>query len=151
MCTKPERLWPRRGAVIVVRRHHAHAAWTWVALGGLIGAVVLALVGVPHVDLHEPLHYLGVMDPLCGATRSVYLTLHGHLDEAARFNPAGPVLLVAAMLAVSRAVVGRATGCWVYVRIPRGPGLAVAVIAIAALEVNQQSHAALLMLPWLGV
>jgi hypothetical protein len=91
------------------------------------------------------------MDPLCGATRSVYLTLHGHLDEAARFNPAGPVLLVAAMLAVSRAVVGRATGCWVYVRIPRGPGLAVAVIAIAALEVNQQSHAALLMLPWLGV
>ena len=29
-------------------------------------------------------------------------------------------------------------------------GLVIAVIAIAALEVNQQSHAALLMSPWPG-
>jgi hypothetical protein len=150
MLSQPERIWPRRGAAIVVRRHDAYTAWTWIALGGLIGAATLALIGVPKVDLHGPLHYLGVMDPFCGATRSVYLTLHGRLGDAARFNPVGPLLVVAAVLALSRAVVGHTTGYWAHARIPRRVWIPVAVIAIAVLEVNQQAHAALLMAPWRG-
>lgn len=53
------------------------AVWIAVALCGLMAAVVLAVFGLPPADLHGVLHRLGVMDPLCGGTRSVYLTLHG--------------------------------------------------------------------------
>jgi len=38
---------------------------------------VLAAVGLPPVDLHGPLHYLGVMDPLCGMTRGTVAVLRG--------------------------------------------------------------------------
>lgn len=148
MFTLPERVWPHRGAVIVVRRHDAYAVWTWLALAGLTGAMVLAMVGMPGVDLHGPLHYVGIMDPLCGATRSFYLTLHGRLGDAVRYNPAGPLFVVAAVVALCRAVLGHTTRRWVHVRIPRRFAIAVGVIAIVALEVNQQSHAALLMAPW---
>jgi hypothetical protein len=106
--------------------------------------------GLPPVDLHGPLHYLGVMDPLCGGTRSVYLTLHGHLREALRYNPAGPLLVVAALAVLIRAAVGRLTGYWVRVRPPRRLSIAVGVVALVALEVNQQLHVALLTQPWGG-
>jgi hypothetical protein len=37
--------------------------WTWLALAGLVGAIVLAIVGLPSIDIHGPLHYAGIMDP----------------------------------------------------------------------------------------
>lgn len=149
MLTQAERVWPHCGAAIVVRRVDGYAVWTWAALVGLTGAIVLAVVGVPGVDLHGPLHYLGIMDPLCGATRSLYLTLHGQLGDAVRYNPAGPLLVVSAVLVLVRSVLGQTTRHWVHVRIPRRLAVATAVIAVVLLEVNQQSHAALLMAPWL--
>lgn len=145
MFTLPERLWLHRGAVIVVRRHDAYAVWTWLALARLTGASFS-----PTVSLHGPLHYVGIMDPLCGATRSFYLTLHGRLGDAVRYNPAGPLFVVAAVVALSRAVLGHTTRRWVHGRIPRRFAIAVGVVAIVGLEVNQQSHAALLMAPWSG-
>jgi hypothetical protein len=119
-------------------------------LGGLSTAVLLAVFGLPPVDLHGPLHYLGVMDPLCGGTRSVYLTLHGQLREALDYNPAGPVLVVAALAMLIRAAAGRLTGYWVRVHPPRRVAIAVAVVALIALEVNQQLHVTLLTQPWGG-
>lgn len=38
--------------VALVRRHDAHPLWTRIALCGLLVALVLALLGVPHVDIH---------------------------------------------------------------------------------------------------
>jgi uncharacterized membrane protein YfcA len=134
----------------LVRRHDELAVWTWIALAGLVIAVLLAVVGIPHVDLHGPLHYLGVMDPLCGGTRSVYLTLHGRLHDAVRYNPAGPLLVAAAVALLIRAAIGWATGRWFTVGLPRRILIPVAVVAIVALEVNQQLHAALLSQPWGG-
>lgn len=152
MLTQSERTWPHRGAIIVLRRYDAYGVWTWLALFALTGAVVLARVGVPGVDLHGPLHYLGIMDPLCGGTRSVYLTLQGRLWDAVHYNPAAPLLLVAAVLALSRSVIGHTTGHWAHLRMPRRRlTIAATVVAVIALEVNQQSHAALLMAPWSGV
>jgi hypothetical protein len=119
-------------------------------LGGLAIGVLLAVFGLPPVDLHGPLHYLGVMDPLCGGTRSVYLTLHGHLREAIRYNPAGPVLVVAALAVLIRAAVGRLSGYWVRLHPSRWLAIAVGVVALVALEVNQQLHVALLTQPWGG-
>ena len=135
---------------MVPRRGVENPLWTRIALCGLAIAVLLAVFGLPPVDLHGPLHYLGVMDPLCGGTRSVYLTLHGHLREALRYNPAGPVLVVAALAVLFRAAAGRLTGYWVRVHLPRWLAIAVAVVALVALEVNQQLHVALLTQPWVG-
>jgi hypothetical protein len=133
-----------------VRRHDAQPVWTWIALAGLVIAVLLAIIGLPRVDLHGPLHYLGVMDPLCGGTRSVYLTLHGHLRDALRYNPASPLLVLAAVALLLRAALGWATGYFLSVRVPRRLLIPVMVIALVALEVNQQLHAGLLTQPWLG-
>jgi hypothetical protein len=141
---------PLRSALTVARRRDENPVWTRIALGGLVIALLLAVFGLPPVDLHGPLHYLGVMDPLCGGTRSVYLTLHGHLREALRYNPAGPLLIVAALAVLIRAAAGRLTGYWVRVHPPRGLVIAVAVVALVALEVNQQLHVALLTQPWGG-
>jgi uncharacterized membrane protein YfcA len=125
--------------------------WTWIALAGLMIGALLAIFGLPTADLHGPLHYLGVMDPLCGGTRSVYLTLHGDLHNAVRYNPAGPVLVLAAVMMLIRAAVGWSTGRWFGVRMPRQIVIPVVVLALVALEVNQQLHAALLTQPWTGV
>lgn len=137
-----------RSAAIVPRR--GDLVWTRIALGGLVVAVLLAVFGLPTVDLHGPLHYLGAMDPLCGGTRAVYLTLHGHLREALRYNPAGPVLVVAAFAVLFRTAVGRLTGYWVRVHLPRRVAIAVAVVTLVALDVNQQLHVTLLTQPWVG-
>jgi hypothetical protein len=117
---------------------------------GLVIAVLLAVLGLPPVDLHGPLHHLGVMDPLCGGTRSVYLTMHGQLREAVRYNPAGPALVAGAVAVLIRAGVGRTTGYWVGVHIPKRILIPMAAAALAALEVNQQLHAVLLTQPWGG-
>ena len=124
--------------------------WTWLALTGLLGALVLAIVGVPSVDIHGPLHYVGIMDPFCGATRSVYLTMRGQWDAALRYNPGAPLLLIAAAALVLRGAVGWWSGRWVGVRVPRRAVIAIALIVGIALEVRQQSNAALLMAPWTG-
>ncbi|MGH7226554.1 MAG: DUF2752 domain-containing protein, partial [Gemmataceae bacterium] len=48
---------------------------------------------------------VGLPCPLCGMTRGVALCLRGRFDEASRFNPlAGPVLVLAVMLAVKWAI-----------------------------------------------
>lgn len=141
---------PHRVATVVVRRHDAQPVWTWIALSGVLIALLLAVFGLPPVDLHGPLHYVGVMDPLCGGTRSVYLTLHGDLREAFRYNPAGPLLVVAALALVIRAVVAWSTRRWFDVRVRRHIVIPVAVVSLVALEVNQQLHVALLTQPWSG-
>jgi uncharacterized membrane protein YfcA len=133
------------------QRNDIHPVWTWISLVGLAVAVLLAIVGLPPIDIHGPLHYLGVMDPLCGGTRSVYLTLHGQLREAMRYNPAGPLLLVLAAALVLRAVAGRLTGYWMNVRVPRRILIPLIVLALIALQVNQQLHVDLLTAPWTGL
>jgi hypothetical protein len=124
--------------------------WTWIALAGLVIAVLLAIVGLPRIDIHGPLHYLGVMDPLSGGTRSVHLTMHGHLRDALRYNPASPMLVLAAAALLMRSALGWATGYFLSVHVPRRLLIPVTVVALVALEVNQQLHAGLLTQPWLG-
>jgi uncharacterized membrane protein YfcA len=133
-----------------VRRHDEQPAVTWIALAGLVIAALLVVVGLPHADLHGPLHYVGVMDPLCGGTRSVYLTLHGQRRDAVRYNPAGPVLVAAALAQMIRAAVGWSTGQWLNLHVPPRLLIPVAFVAIVVLDVNQQLHAALLTQPWSG-
>ena len=126
-------------------REDQHPTLAPLAAAGLLAAGVLAVVGLPPVDLHGPLHRLGIMDPLCGMTRGVVAVLHGQLGRAVAYNPASPLLVAGAVLALGRWLVGRLTGRWLDAtrrRTPRTVGLAAGLVL--ALWVNQQAHAALL-------
>ena len=115
------------------------------AAAGLLAATVLAAVGLPPVDLHGPLHYLGVMDPLCGMTRGTVAVLRGRLGQAVAYNPASPLLVAGALLAVGRWLFGRLTGRWLDVTLrPTRLTVGIAAALVLALWVNQQAHAALL-------
>ncbi|MBP0456077.1 DUF2752 domain-containing protein [Streptomyces montanisoli] len=115
------------------------------AAAGLVAGAVLAIFGLPPVDLHSPLHYAGVMAPTCGATRGVHAAMLGHFDEAWRYNPFSLVLVVAALVAVFREVAGRLRGRWLNLRvIHRRAAVVTGVCLLLALEANQQAHADLL-------
>jgi hypothetical protein len=100
------------------------------------------------VAWQRPLHYVGIMDPFCGATRSVYLTMRGQWENALRYNPSAPLLLLVATGLVLHGAVGWWTGRWIYARVPRRAVVAVAIAFGIALAVRQQSNAALLTAPW---
>jgi hypothetical protein len=123
-----------------------HRVWTLLAVAGLLAGLVLAVAGLPPVDLHGPLHRLGIMDPLCGATRGVRLMLRGDLAGAWRYNPAAPPLVAGAVLAALRAGVGMVTGRWLTLQLRwTRRYLVVAGLLVAVLWVNQQAHAAMLL------
>jgi hypothetical protein len=118
---------------------------------GPLAAVVLvvgtsmAVFGLPPIDLHGPLHYMGIMDPLCGGTRGVRYALRGELGLAWRYNPLSIVVVAAALAGVARHAYGSATGRWLGVRVPRTwPVIAAGAVLLVALKVNEQAHADLL-------
>lgn len=46
-----------------------HPTMTSLVVIGIPLLMLLAVVGLPPVDIHGPLHYLGIMGPTCGMTR----------------------------------------------------------------------------------
>ena len=62
-------------------------------------AVAMAIYGLPAVDLHPPLHRLGIMDPLCGGTRAARYAAQGRFEDAWTYNPLGIVAVYGALLA----------------------------------------------------
>jgi Protein of unknown function (DUF2752) len=153
MRTRPCRRPPPALAVVRPRlllrlrwaREDRHPTLAALAAAGLLATGVLAVVGLPPVDLHGPLHRLGIMDPLCGMTRGTVAVLHGQLGVAVAYNPASPLLIAGALLAMGRWLVGRLTGRWLNVTLRRTPVTMGIIAALSlALWVNQQAHAALL-------
>ena len=136
---------------VVLADRDRRRGWTISAAVLAFGAVVLRVVGVPPVDLHGPLHYLGIMDPLCGGTRATYLLLSGDPAAAARYNPiVFPLAAIAAGLLV-RAAFGVLGRRWWEIHLPRSwrtAGLVLLIVAVAALSVRQQLEADLLMQSW---
>lgn len=118
-------------------------ALTWAAVAGLAVAGLLARLGMPPLNLHSPLHFVGVMDPFCGMTRGSAATVRGDLAEAWWYNPASPIVIAGGLAAVARWILGQATGRWVCARV-QVTRLSVVVVglAFAVLEVNQQLHVA---------
>lgn len=122
---------------------------TRIAAVGVVAAAFLALWGLPPVDLHGPLHRWGIMDLLCGGTRSAYFAVHGYWAQAWRYNPLGPIALTGAGVMALRAVVAVATGRWLTVHVtvtPRRARLAIiagAAVALA-LALRQQLMAGIL-------
>lgn len=121
---------------------------TALAVGGAIAFVMLGVFGLPGADLHAPPHYAGIMDPLCGMTRAMYALTTADLATAWRYNPGSFALAAFGAVFSSRGLVGFARGRWLrFPRVPRRFAWTIGVLTIAALWVNQQSHADLLMRP----
>ncbi|WP_020389674.1 DUF2752 domain-containing protein [Kribbella catacumbae] len=129
--------------------HDTHRSVTRFSLLAVAAGTVLAVSGVPRVDLHGPLHHVGIMDPLCGGTRAAFLLSQGDLTGAWTYNPVVFPLAAAAALVLLRTMLGALSGRWVTVRVGRRRVLVLLlVLAVAALEVRQQFHADLLMAAW---
>lgn len=110
------------------------------------GTVALRLFGLPPIDLHSPLHSVGIMDPLCGGTRAAVALGEGNLALAWRYNPLVPLLWVAIAALSARWWFGYATGRWLTLDITNRRAFALVVGALVlALWLNQQANAELLM------
>jgi len=127
-----------------------HQWLTTLSAATVAAAAALALFGLPPLDLHGPLHYVGVMDPLCGGTRAARYTMRGELALAWRYNPLGILAVVVATLLVLRSVVGTATSRWLTLVVVWTPSrkraaLTAGFVLVAALAVRQQLRADLLV------
>ena len=133
-----------------VERRDRWRVMTWSAVAIAAIAVTMAVIGLPAFDAHTPLHHAGIMDPGCGGTRAIRLAAMGNWPASWQYNPVGIPLFVGCGLLILRAVIGWVSGRWLSLRIAwthRGKVIAwtVFVVAVIALEINQQSHAALLV------
>ena len=136
---------PGFGRVEILPEDH-HRLLTLLAGAALLVGFLLAVFGMPPVDLHLPLHNLGVMSPTCGMTRGVAALLGGDVPGAWRYNPASFLTVAGAVTVLMRGAVGVVSGRWLtfFVDVTR-PGWVVIGAALLALWVNQQAHAELLM------
>lgn len=130
---------PKATISVVWEGHDRHPTTSRLALIGIPVAAVLAIVGLPPIDIHGPLHYLGIMGPTCGMTRGVMWTARGDLLQAWQFNPAS-VLVIPAMVGLSlRAVYGRTSGRWLNGYIRWRPWLwIVPAVILLLLSIHQQ-------------
>ena len=141
---------PRTLLRITLERRDQH--W-WLTLLGAIAlaiAAAMAIFGLPPVDLHPPLHKIGIMDPLCGGTRAARYTAQGNLAEAWRYNPLSILIVYCAGLTILRAVVGLLSRRWVTFTANWTPGrrrwaISILIVLLALLEIRQQLRADLLM------
>lgn len=118
-----------------------HPTWTRLALVGVPLTGLLAVLGPPPIDLHGPLHYLGVMGPTCGMTRGVMWFVRGDLARAWQFNPASLLVIPGMVLLLGRATIGRLSSRWVNVAVQRRPWLWVVAALIVLLAIRQQLNA----------
>lgn len=135
---------------ITLERRDRHWWLTGGAVLALAIAVAMAILGLPPVDLHGPLHKFGIMDPFCGGTRAARYTAQGNLVEAWRYNPLSILIVYGAGLAILRAVVGLIGRRWVtftigWSRDRRRWAIAIVIVLVALLEIRQQLRADLLM------
>ena len=119
-------------------------------MAGVAAAALMAIAGLPPVDIHGVLHHLRVMDPLCGATRSARLAAQGRFSTAWEYNPLGIAADFAALLLVLRAVAAGLTGKWLDVTLSWTPGrrrtvLGLGLAMLVALEIRQQLRVDLLV------
>lgn len=135
----------RHGAGFRVERRDRHVPATLFGITVVGAGCTFAVFGLPALPLHGPLHYAGVMGPLCGMTRATTALLRGDVGVALAYNPAAPLVLVSSVALAARALAGRVTGMWWNWegRMSRR-ALVLLLLGALALAVRQQLHAPLL-------
>lgn len=107
----------------------------------VLGAFALRVGGLPKLDPGGPLHGAGIPCPFCGGTRGTLALARGDIAAAWSWNPVVPLLAIVVVAVIVRAVVGRLTGRWVEVFVPRKLTLGVVIVGMVALQVNQSLQA----------
>lgn len=126
--------------------HDRYPTTTRLALLGIPLTVLLVVLGLPPIDIHGPLHYLGIMGPTCGMTRGVMWAARGDLARAWQFNPASLFVLPTLLIITGRAVYGRLTNRWLSLHIRWRPWLwLIPAALILLLSVRQQLNIELLL------
>lgn len=119
--------------------HDRHPTTTKLAIIGIPIAVIVAIVGLPPVDIHGPLHYLGIMGPTCGMTRGVMWSARGDLARAWQFNPASLLVIPSMVALIGRAIYARVTGRWLNLHLRWRPWLwIIPAVLIVLLSLRQQ-------------
>jgi Protein of unknown function (DUF2752) len=130
----------------VWEKNDRHRTWTRLALLGVPLTGLLAVLGLPSIDIHGPLHYLGVMGPTCGMTRGVMWFARGNLARAWMFNPGSFLVAPAMVVVLSRAFYGYLTGRWLALSLRWRPWLwVVPTLLVALLAIRQQLYIQLLL------
>ncbi len=130
--------------------HDRYPTVSGVAFLGVVAALSMAAFGLPPVDIHGPLHWFGIMDPLCGGTWAARYVAEGNLRMAWRYNPLSIFVVAFGAAVVARAFLGIATRRWVTLTIEwtargRTTALGATFVLLVLLEVRQQSLAAMLL------
>jgi Protein of unknown function (DUF2752) len=111
-----------------------------IAAGGLVGAAGAWPLLPVHPPFACPLRALtGIPCPLCGMTRACVAAVHGHLGASLAFNPAGVLVIVAAIVALIRPqwLMRARVPLWVF-------GVAVAALWVWNIGFNPTFHQLLL-------
>ncbi len=144
----PSSLTRTRHPVLAVRweGHDRHPTITRLVLIGIPFVALLAVFGLPPIDIHGPLHYLGIMGPTCGMTRGVMWTARGDLARAWQFNPASLLVLPTMIGLTGRAIYGKITSRWLNLHIRWRPWLwIIPALLILLLSVRQQLNVGFLL------
>lgn len=126
--------------------HDRHPTTTLLAIIGIPIAALVALIGLPPIDIHGPLHYLGVMGPTCGMTRGVMWSARGDILRAWQFNPASLLVVPTIIGLTGRALYGKITNRWLNLHIRWRPWFwIIPAVLILLLSVRQQLNVEFLL------
>ncbi|HEY3682964.1 MAG TPA: DUF2752 domain-containing protein [Streptosporangiaceae bacterium] len=133
------------GIAARVERIDRHRVIGVLTVVGLAVGALIAIFGLPPLEVHSPLRLFGMVCPFCGATRAVQALLQGDPHTAWHYNPIAFAVVIGGAAVVVRLAAGLFTGRWLNIRMTR-PRLVYAVGAVlfVALWVNQAQHAAML-------
>jgi len=125
-----------------VEDHDCMRTWTWLSIGGLATAVVLALIGGFPFDIPMPMMAFGWVSPTCGLTRGSTAIARGDLGLAWQYNPASFLVVGYGVTGLLRVLVGAATGRWLHISArPHLAGWLSFAALFLALWAHQQANA----------
>jgi len=116
--------------------------FTYFTVGGVVAAIVLAVIGGLPFDILMPTHAFGWVEPTCGLTRGSTAIARGDFATAWHYNPVSFLVMAFGVLGVIRAILGFATHRWFNVEVGWSrAGLLVLAITIFGLWAYQQTNA----------
>jgi Protein of unknown function (DUF2752) len=115
---------------------------TYLTIGGVAIAIILAVIGGFPLDTPMPTHSFGWVEPTCGLTRGSTAIARGDFATAWQYNPAAFLVMGVGLAGVIRTVAGFTTRRWLNIRAHPGRfGWLAFGIAFIALWAYQQQHA----------
>jgi len=130
------------GIDVYVARRDQQRIVTYLTLGGVAAAAILAIIGGFPADMPMPTHAFGWVEPTCGLTRGSTAIARGDLALAWRYNPASFAVMGFGAYGITRFVIGTITRRWLTIRPHAGRyGWILIGAAFIALWAYQQQHA----------